>query len=88
MSCIKGFGCLLEVVVLVLTDLGEFTSALLKLEQIVLGSFDLCISGGILTFSLAILLTKMVNLLLVSGTLFFEFLKLKVGGVNIFADGI
>lgn len=87
-SCVISLRSLLEVVVLVFANFGEFTNTFLELVEIVLGGLDSLVSLSILALLVTIHLTETIDLLLITATLLLQLLKLKVGSVNIFSQSI
>lgn len=85
---VVGLAGLSQVVVLVLANFGEFGGSLLQFEQVVLGSLNLLISGGVLSFLVAIELTKAINLLLVTAALLLELLQLEVSGIDVLPESV
>lgn len=83
-----GLSGLLEVIVLVFANFGEFGGSLLLFEQIVLSGLNLLISCGILTLLVAIDVTKTIDLLLVTATLFLQLLQLKVSSVDVLSESV
>lgn len=87
-GCVVSLTSLLQVVVLVFVDLGEFGSSLLLLEEVMLGSLDLLVCGGVLALFKCVNFSKAINLLLVTAAFFFMFLQLEVSSVDIFPQRV
>ena len=84
---VVSFRSFLQVVVLVFGNFLEFLGTLLQFEQVVLSCLDTLIGLAVLALFHAVGLAESVDFLLVTVTLFFEFLVFELSSVDIFAQG-
>ena len=85
---VVGLSGLLEVVVFVLADLGEFLSLFLQSEQFALGGLHTLVSLAVLTLLVAVSGAETVDFLLVAATFLLKLVQLEGGGVDVLAKSI
>ena len=88
MRGVISFRGLLEVVVFVLTDLGEFANSLLQLVQIVFSCFDSLVELRVFPFLVAVAFAETVDLLLIAAAFLLKFLQLEVGSIDVLAERV
>jgi hypothetical protein len=79
---------LAEVEVLVLRNLGQLASLLLKLVQVVFGGGNTFGVFSVLSFLVAVAVTKTIDLLLVTASFFLKLLEFVASCIDVFAESV